>query len=124
MAKYLIVVVIVFGLALAPRIWRMRRIADQRAEHAWPALPSRLRGPDRTFVVFTTRYCAQCGPVERALCSDERATVHVVDVEREPQLAAGYRVKSAPTVIEAAANGRVVRRFVGADAVLASLNAR
>jgi hypothetical protein len=124
MAKYLIVLAIVFVLALAPRLWRMRRNADQRTQHAWPDLPSELRGHDRTFVVFTTRYCAQCGPVARALGTDEHATVHVVDVEREPQLAAGYRVKSAPTVIEAGSDGRVRRRLVGADAVFATLDAR
>jgi hypothetical protein len=122
-AKYLIVVAIVFVLALAPRLWRMRRLADQRAQDSWPDLPLELRGPNRTFVVFTTRYCAQCGPVARALGADHDATVHVVDVEREPQLAAAYRVKSAPTVIEAGREGHVRRRLVGADAVLDAIDA-
>lgn len=118
-AKYLIVVTIVFVLALAPRWWRMRRAADQRDHAGLPDLPETLRGPDDTYVVFTTRYCAQCGPVERELRKRPGATVHVIDVEHEPQLAARYRVRSAPTVIEAASTGRVRRRLVGADAVLA-----
>lgn len=121
-AKYAIVVAIVFVLLLAPRVWRMRRLADQRRRHPWPDLPAALRGNDPTFVLFTTRYCAQCAPVERALrTARAEATVHVIDVEREPRLAAGYKVRTAPTVIEAAADGAVRRRLVGADAVMAQL---
>ncbi len=99
MAKFLIVVAIVFVLALAPRIWRMRKLADQRDQQGLPDVPPALRGPEATYLVFTTRYCAQCGPVEQALRSRPGATVHVIDVEREPQLAQNYRVRSAPTVV-------------------------
>jgi hypothetical protein len=121
-AKYALVLLIVFALLLAPRIWRMRHLADQRRRHPWPDLPTTLRGNDPTFVLFTTRYCAQCAPVERALrAARAEATVHVIYVEREPRLAAGYKVRTAPTVIEATADGAVRRRLVGAEAVLAQL---
>ena len=115
MAKFLIVVAIVFVLALAPRIWRMRKLADQRDQQGFADLPVGLQGTNPTFVIFTTRFCRQCAAVERALRSRAGAAVHVIDVEDEPQLAATYRVKRAPTVIEADAGGRVRRRLVGVE---------
>jgi glutaredoxin len=84
-----------------------------------PLVPAKLlKGSDRTWVIFTTRFCAQCGPVERLLrVSEPESRVVTVDAEREPHLAKAFRVATAPTVLLADRNGNVLQRFVGAAAV-------
>jgi glutaredoxin len=118
-AKYLIVVSVILLLGLAPRLLRQRQQRLRGDQQPLPPIPETLRGnSDRTYVIFTTKYCAQCGPVEAQLRrADPEAHVVRVDAEREPQLAAAFRVRSAPTVLLADSKGRVQRRLVGADAV-------
>ncbi|HVM09635.1 MAG TPA: thioredoxin family protein [Acidimicrobiales bacterium] len=118
--KFVIVTLIVFGLVFA-RGWYLRyRAALQSATPAHPRLPDQLRHPSaaRTWVVFTTPYCASCGPVKEKLADvDPDAHVVTVDATREPHLADAFSVRSAPTVLLADADGHVTDRFVGAEAV-------
>lgn len=82
-------------------------------------LPARLvEGADRTWLVFTTPYCASCGPVaDRLRTGDPAARVVTVDAAEEHALAASFRVRTAPTVLLADADGDVQARLVGAAAV-------
>ncbi|MDP8937054.1 MAG: thioredoxin family protein [Actinomycetota bacterium] len=117
--RALVVVAVLLAVALATRLyhrWR-QRVTAARPDH--PALPESLRaGAARTWVVFTTPYCAACGPVtERLRASDPSARVVTVDATREPALAGAYSVRSAPTVLLADHRGRVTTRLVGAAAV-------
>ena len=117
--RAVVVLVLLFALALATRLYRQWRegVRTDRPEH--PAVPaSLLAGADRTWVVFTTPYCASCGPVEdRLRASDPLARVVKVDATREPHLADAFSIRSAPTVLLADADGTVQARLVGADAV-------
>jgi len=109
-------VVLLVAARIAYRRWR-RDVETERP--AVPPLPVRLRaGADRTWVVFTTPYCASCGPVTESLrAADPTARVVTVDATAEPDLAEAYRVRSAPTVLLASADGTVRERLVGAAAV-------
>jgi thioredoxin-like negative regulator of GroEL len=49
--------------------------------------------------------------------ADPDARVVRVDASREPLLADAFRIRSAPTVVLADAEGKVQLRLVGADAV-------
>ena len=117
--RLVVVVVVLFAVALVARLYRHWRagLVTARPEH--PLVPESLRaGSDRTWVVFTSPYCATCGPVAARLqASDPDARVVKVDATREPHLADAFSVRSAPTVLLADGEGRVQARLVGADAV-------
>ncbi len=119
LVRALIVVVILFAVALAARLYRQWRAGLQAAPGDHPIVPESLRaGSDRTWVVFTSPYCATCGPVaDRLQKSDPAARVIKVDATREPNLASAFSVRSAPTVLLADATGRVQARLVGPEAV-------
>jgi hypothetical protein len=114
-----IVLLIVFTLILAKRLyrqWRARVAGDDRPVPRLP--PQLLDGADRTWVVFTTPMCASCGPVvERLQEAEPDARVITVDATRELPLADAFRIRSAPTVLLADASGEVQTRLVGASAV-------
>lgn len=75
-------------------------------------------GAERTWVVFTTPYCASCGPIVDHLgAADPVARVVTVDASHELTLARDFAVRRAPTVFEADDRGNPLRRFSGADAV-------
>lgn len=79
-----------------------------------PPLDDDLARPNATWVIFTTEYCATCGPVkERIGRLDPTADVVEVDVAERPDLAHRYLVRTAPTVLFAGANRRIQARFVG-----------
>jgi hypothetical protein len=126
LARGVIVLVLLFAVALAGRLYRSWRagIRDERPEH--PLVPdSLLAGAARTWVVFTSPYCATCGPVEARLrASDPEARVVKVDATREPHLADAFSIRSAPTVLLADAAGHVTTRLVGAEAVETYVSAR
>lgn len=116
----LVVVLAVVALAFAARVALQRRRRWSGAE----ALPGArfpgwvTNGAARTWVVFTTPYCASCGPiVEHLEGADPGARVVTVDASRHTALARDFAVRRAPTVFEADGRGRPVRRFSGADAV-------
>lgn len=119
LTRLAVVVVLLFGFALAKRLyaaWRAGLHAEARPHPRVPA--ALLGGADRTWVVFTTPYCATCGPVEAQLrAHDPAANVVKVDATREPALAGAFHVRSAPTVILADEAGEVRERLVGPEAV-------
>ncbi len=117
--RVVIVVVILLAVALAGRLYRAwrARLQDERPVH--PLIPTSLRaGANRTWVIFTSPYCATCGPVEARLrASDPAARVVKVDATREPKLADAFSIRTAPTVLLADGDGNVTARLVGAGAV-------
>jgi len=126
LVRGVVVIAILFAVALAGRLYRSWRagIRDERPTH--PLVPaSLLAGAARTWVVFTSPYCATCGPVEdRLRKSDPDARVVKVDATREPHLADAFSIRSAPTVLLADAAGNVTARLVGAEAVESYVAAR
>ena len=119
MGRGVIVIVILFTIVLAGRLYRAwrARLRDEKPAH--PLVPDSLRaGADRTWVVFTSPYCATCGPVEARLrASDPGARVVKVDATREPHLAESFSIRSSPTVLLSDVEGNVTARLVGAQAV-------
>ena len=117
LARAAVVVGILFAIALAARLYRSWRAGVRSDQPAHPLVPETLlAGAARTWVLFTSPYCATCGPVEARL----RATgSHVVkiDATREPHLADAFSIRSAPTVLLADGAGNVTARLVGAEAV-------
>ncbi len=116
----LVVVLVVVGVVLAGRI-----ALDRRRRWSGDAVlpgarfPSWVtRGAERTWVVFTTPYCASCGPiVEHLGVVDPVARVVTVDASHELGLARDFAVRRAPTVFEADRRGNPLRRFSGAEAL-------
>ena len=123
MMRLLVVACILLALLVARRAhlaWRRRLASDRRPLPSLP--PSLVEGADRTWVVFTTPYCANCGPVtERIRNADPGAGVVTLDAGRHHELARAFHVRAAPTVVLADAEGRVLHRLVGAPAVDAYL---
>lgn len=121
-----VVIVILFAIALAGRVYRGWRAGLATRRPAHPLMPaSLLAGADRTWVVFTSPYCATCGPVEARLRADDPdARVVKIDATREPHLANAFSIRSAPTVLLADGAGNVTARLVGAEAVDAYISAR
>ena len=119
MARGVIVIIILFAIALAGRLYRVWRARLQDEKPAHPLIPDSLRaGADRTWVVFTSPYCATCGPVEARLrASDPGARVVKVDATRQPHLADSFSIRSAPTALLADGEGNITARLVGAQAV-------
>jgi Thioredoxin len=126
LVRVLVVVAVLLAVGLGTRLYRSRRAAlvAERPDH--PLVPaSLLDGAERTWVLFTTPYCATCGPVEEHLrAADPEARVVRVDATREPHLADAFRVRTAPTIVLADAGGRVQQRLVGAEAVRQALPPR
>jgi hypothetical protein len=115
-----VVALVVVAVALAA--WRYRAwkagLTETVPASALPPLPEDWRQGERTWVVFTTPYCAACGPLaDRLRQADPDARVVTVDATRQVELADAYRVRSAPTTVLAGPAGVVLGRFVGADAV-------
>ena len=119
LVRALVVVAVLLAVALVTRLYRSRRAALAAEQPNHPLVPaSLLGGAERTWVLFTTPYCATCGPVEDHLrAADPDARVVRVDATREPDLAHAFRVRTAPTIVLADAAGRVQQRLVGAEAV-------
>ena len=120
--RALVALVLVFGIVLLARLyrgWRARARAVDAGRREHPLVPDALlAGAERTWVLFTSPYCAACGPTEARLReSDPEARVVRVDATREPLLAKAFHVRSAPTAVLADAEGRVQARLVGSEAV-------
>lgn len=117
--RLFVVVVILFACLFVARLYRSWRAGQLSASPSHPRLPGHLlAGAERTWVIFTTPYCASCGPVEARLReSDPAAQVLRIDATREPLLADAFSVRSAPTVLLVDALGAVKARLVGAGAV-------
>lgn len=116
-ARGIVVIVILFAIALAARLYKAWRAGVRTEQPAHPQVPATLlAGAARTWVLFTSPYCATCGPVEARL-RDTGARVVKVDATREPHLADAFRIRSAPTALLADGAGNVTARLVGAEAV-------
>ena len=117
--RLLVVLAVVGGvLALRLALHRRRRWSGSAALPG-ARFPSRLiQGAERTWVVFTSPYCASCGPVlDHLRTVDPTARVVTVDASRELGLARDFAVRRAPTVFEADDRGQPVRRLDGVDAL-------
>ena len=114
-----VVLALVALFAAAVPLYRRRQRRIQTGPDVHPLVPDSLRlGAKRTWIVFTTPWCASCGPVEEQLRrSDPGARVVKVDATRQPDLAGAFAVRSAPTVLLADAEGQVQARLVGPQAV-------
>jgi hypothetical protein len=126
MARAVVVIIILFAVALAARLYRSWRAGVQGDQPVHPRVPETLlAGAARTWVLFTSPYCATCGPVEARLrASDPEARFVKVDATREPHLASAFSIRSAPTVLLADGAGNVTARLVGAEAVTEYVAAR
>ena len=117
--RLFVVVALLALFVLASVAYRRRQERLQEGPDVHPPVPAALRdGAARTWVVFTTPWCASCGPVEARLReADPGARVVRVDATRDPVLAGAFSVRSAPTAVLADSEGRVQARLVGAQAV-------
>ncbi len=88
--RILLVVGFLLVVALATRLYRARQAAALHERPRHPLVPAGLRADaERTWVVFTTPYCATCGPVEDHLrAADPDARVVRVDATPEELAAA------------------------------------
>ena len=119
MTRLAVVVTLVLLLVLARVLydrWR-RRLAQEPVPPA--RLPSWLvEGSDRTWVVFTSPYCASCDPLtDRLRAYDPSARVVTVDATRHRALADDFSVRTSPTVVLSDSQGQLQLRLVGAAAV-------
>lgn len=120
LARLVVVALVLVAVAGSTLWYRRRQAATARPElGTFPDLPGTWRdGAARTWVVFTTPYCASCEPVARDLrAADPAGQVVKVDATEEVDLAADYAVRRAPTVVMAEADGAVGVRLVGGEAV-------
>lgn len=65
---------------------------------------------DANVVVFTSPYCHGCRQWLAAL-GEESIPVSAIDISKQPDAAARYRISSTPRVAVIAADGSVVREF-------------
>jgi hypothetical protein len=107
-------------------VWRRRSSADaalgpvDAAGESWPAVPGEFRpgAADRTWLIFTTPVCATCAQVQAELTRTFPADrVVKVDATEHIDLADRYAVRRAPTTLLAGADGSVIDRLVGPEAV-------
>jgi hypothetical protein len=117
LARVVVVIVILFAIALVARLYKAWRAGIRTEQPAHPRVPETLlAGAARTWLLFTSPYCATCGPVEARL-RETGSHVVKIDATSEPHLADAFRIRSAPTVLLADGAGNVVARLVGAEAV-------
>jgi len=113
------------GICVGCEVYLWLRLAVARRGSAGSGLRlADLTGDsEQTWVVFTTPYCATCGPVIDKLTAATTVapgadvTVVTVDATEHPDLAGALRIKAAPTAVLADATGHVMQRLVGPAAV-------
>lgn len=107
------------GICVGCEIYLWLVLGRRKAGGAAERVPSHIvDGAERTWVVFTTPYCASCGPVtERLRTSDPEARIVTIDATEDPDLADAFAVRRAPTVLLADESGHVQARLVGPAAV-------
>lgn len=116
LAIVLALVAVVVLATLAART-RRRRLAEPADVTGSPRLPERFHGRP-TWIVFSTEYCATCGPVTERLRSAFPADhVERIDVAADPALAVAFDVRAAPTIVRADARGIVLGRWNSAAAL-------
>ena len=122
--RVLVVLAMLALFALAPVLWRRRMRRLQAGPAVEPTVPASLvDGAERTWVLFTTPWCASCRPVEERLReSDPDAQFVTIDATKHAHVARALAVRSAPTALLAGGDGRVQARLVGPEAVDRYLN--
>lgn len=116
-----VVLALLFLFALLRRL--LKQWMDRRRANTSPrgsgSLPMRVTGgADRTWVVFTTPWCATCEPVvERLRAAEPNSNVLMLDATVERVLSESLGVRSAPTAVLADRDGVVHTQLVGIDAV-------
>jgi thiol-disulfide isomerase/thioredoxin len=101
------------------------RLAGGRSGSPPARLVDLTAGAERTWVVFTTPFCATCEPVKaRLAAADPSARLVAVDATEQPALADAFRIRTAPTALLTDADGNVLERLVGPSAVDAYVSAR
>lgn len=98
----------------------------QRPERkgGWAPIPVAHRTGQPLWLVFTTEFCAVCPKVvEQISTQHSDDSVLVLNVAEHLDLASVYKVRRAPTVVRADADGTVIVRLAGADSVRAELDA-
>lgn len=69
----------------------------------------------KKFIYFSAPWCGPCkmfGPVMQRI-ADSGIPVEKINVDKAPQVAAAYTVKSIPTTVLTDAQGQEISRFVG-----------
>lgn len=117
-----VVLGLLFLIALVRRL--LKQAMDRRTQNVGPrragaALPAHITaGADRTWVVFTTPWCATCDPVvDRLRAADPDGRVLKLDATVERSLAESLGIRSAPTTVLADVDGTVRAQLVGPAAV-------
>ena len=90
----------------------------------WVSVPAAHQTSKPLWLVFTTEFCAVCPRVVEQISTQRpEDSVVVLNVAEHLDLAGAYKVRRAPTVVRADAEGIVIVRLSGADAVRAELDA-
>lgn len=111
MDRWLIVSVLVAGLAVLWLAWQGIKLALRRSIPSGPAEPA---GGRPALLYFSGPDCAPCrlqqGPVVAGLREsfDGRVRIEEHDAIAQPELAARYRVLTVPTTVVLAPDGEVV----------------
>jgi thiol-disulfide isomerase/thioredoxin len=113
------------------RVVTVERAVSDSSDHAparaprrgeFPLVPESFLDGSPVWLVFTTEYCAVCPGIVELLASERPGErVVTLDVADHLDLASAYRVRRAPTVVRAAADGTVLARLSGADSVRAEV---
>ncbi|MCX6509267.1 MAG: DUF4395 family protein [Actinobacteria bacterium] len=90
----------------------------------WAPVPAAHQTGKPLWLVFTTEFCAVCPLlVEQISTQRPKESILVLNVAEHLDLASIYKVRRAPTVVRADAEGIVIVRLSGVDAVRAELDA-
>jgi thioredoxin 1 len=68
------------------------------------------------FLYFSAEWCGPCrmyGPIMENLSKEENINVTKVDVDKEPELAMKYGIRSIPTTLIVDDEGVVLKKFIG-----------
>jgi hypothetical protein len=114
----MVLAVLAVLLAAGPLLAAARRRADTAALPHDSLARFAVEGTSRTWVVFTTPYCATCGPVMEDLRrSFPGDGVVGVDATDEPELTHRLGVRRSPTVFEIDTQGEILDRMIGPESV-------
>ena len=68
------------------------------------------------FLYFSAEWCGPCrmyGPIMDNLSKEENINVTKIDVDKEPELAMKYGIRSIPTTLIVDDEGVVLKKFIG-----------
>jgi len=111
------------GICVGCQIWLVAVARGElRRSVASGSVPAELVIGEPRWVLFTTPWCASCGPVEERLRAGDPATpILRVDATERADLAGALAVRRSPTAILVGSTGEVLARLVGPEAVDAHL---